>query len=198
MKRLAVLFLLVALPATAQQPVITDFNTNGFVTWTNPDTNAFLATDWTWNLRYNWIEMDSVARATQALMHTSMWDVGDPSVDLEGGLMNLRTYAHSMGDKTDALFVRIRTSPDPPSCGSVTNWLRVCNASTSTVESLTFGIESSIGNRWPQYSVDVPMLPAQSNTAFHAMSFAWPNIFGAWGGETDAARYFIDYTHNGD
>jgi len=44
MRKLFPLFLLVALPATAQQPVITDFNTNGFVTWANPDTNAFFTT----------------------------------------------------------------------------------------------------------------------------------------------------------
>jgi len=195
MRTLAVLLLLsAAVPATAQQPVITDFGTNGMVTWSNPDTNAFFATDWTWNLNYNWIQMDSVARATQSVMHTSMWDVGDPNVAIEEGFLNLRTYAESMGDNTDALFVRIRISSNELWSASVTNWLRVCNASTSALQNLTFGIECATGTR---ESPAAALLPAGSNTAFHAFDYLWPAIFHPWGAEVWPRRYFIAYTQAG-
>lgn len=195
MRRLAILLLLAAaVPVTAQQPEITGFGTNGFVTWTNPDTNAYYAIDWTWNLNYNWIEMDSMARATQALMHASVWDVGDPSVAIEQAFIVLRDYAQSMGDTTDALFVRIRTSTDPPWCGSVTNWLRACNASTSVLENVAFGIEFGTGNR---DSAGVSLLPSGSNTAFNAFGYLWPAIFHPWSAEVQARRYFITYTQAG-
>lgn len=194
-----VLLLAAAVPATAQQPVITDFGTNGMVTWTNPDTNTFFAIDVTWNLNYNWIQMSSTARAKRTVMHTSRWDVGDYGfmIDLEGMFTNMRSFAESMGDRTDALFVRVRISPDCLRSGTVTNWLRVCNASTSVLQNLTFGIESSIGNRWDNYPVDDLSLPPQSNTTFHAMSYTWPIDCVGFGIGDDAARYFIAYTQAG-
>jgi len=197
MRKLVVLFLLVALPATAQNPVITDFNTNGFVTWTNPDTNAFFTTDWTWNLGYTWIEMDSMAQATQHLMHTSVWDVGNPGEDLEDVLMTFRSYAELFGDRTDSLFVRIRISPDEHMSGWVTNWIRVSNASTSALENIEFGLESGIGNRFDRKSV--VLLPPHTNTAFHEVSFAWPdNLFNVIGHELSPVRYYVTYTQNGN
>lgn len=165
MRMFAVLLLSVAAPIMAQQPEILDLAADGFVTWANPDTSAYFATDWTWNLRYDWIQPDSVARATQSVMRTHFLDAGDPAWDDCLGL-NLRTYAGVVGDTADALFVRVRISPEPLTCGRVTNWLRVCNASTSALENLVFGIESGIGNRFDDMSAHVPLLPPQSNTAY--------------------------------
>jgi hypothetical protein len=192
MKSIAVLLLLSILPAAAQRPRILDLTSEEIVTWENPDTNAYFATDWTWNLSYGWVQPDSMARATQAVMQTHISDVGDAGVDFSA----LRVAAAAMGDNTDALFVRIRISPEPLSCGTVTNWIRVCNASTSALENLTFGIESGLGNRG-DWTATASLLPAQSNSMFHAFSFSWPAIYHPWGGEVTAGRYFLAYTQAG-
>lgn len=197
MKTLATSILLAAiLPAAAQQPKIIDFTADGFVTWTNPDTNAFYATDWTWNLRYNWIHADASMRATQSVMQTYIWDVGgDVGGVMENVFVNLRTYAEAFGDAPSGLFVRICTSPTGIGPSSVTNWLRVSNASTSVLENVMFGIETGTGNR--EWSAQVAALPPQSNTAFHAFSFLWPYFSNPFGAEAEATRYFIAYTQSG-
>ena len=193
MRTLSVLLLGMAMSAHAQHPKIIGFDGEAMLMWTNPDTNNYFATDYTWNLNYTWYQPDSYARATQSVMETTLWDVGIPSAPDFSALWSL---AEAMGDNTDNLFVRIRVASEPLESGRVTNWVRVCNSSTSVLENLTFGIESLLGNRG-QWDINVPLLAAHSNTTFHALSFPWPNIFGAWGPETAAGSYYLAYTQAG-
>lgn len=194
MRLLAVLLLLAALPAAAQQPQIFAISADQFVSWTNPNTNNYFATDWTWNLNYTWIQPDSIAHATQTVMHTHIWQVDDIGAGPDFGV--LPYHAAALGDNTDAMFVRIRTSPEPLACGRVTNWLSVCNASTSALENVTFGIESGLGNRG-SWTTNVTLLLPGSVTAPHEFSFNWPAIFHPFGPEYTPGCYYITYDQDG-
>lgn len=162
MKSLAVLLLLVALPAVAQQTEITAFSTNGVLTWTNETSNAYCGVEWSVNLHDTWVGLGRdwwQMQPTGAVVTTQF-----PIELLESFADDMSRTWLGYADRFQAHFFRIVASTNLL-CGQVfTNSIRIVNSSGTSLTNIVLNAVPTKDS--PVIVTNIPSLAPSANTPY--------------------------------
>ena len=134
MRTLAVLLLLAAaVPATAEQPVITDFSSDGALVWTNSQTNVHCGIEWTMDLNWMWLPMDT---GTWDFVTTS--NITTHTLDPSLPWLPDFSFIPEFDRRKDSHFFRIVCASNSLSGPVFSNSVRVVNHSPSAMSNVVF------------------------------------------------------------
>lgn len=149
----------------AQETRIIGFTPLATLTWTNSQTNAYYAIEYTWDFDYGWTAVWDPALNLVATTSVSTAHVGEIADALSSQVWPLLKI-------NPPLFYRIVSSTEPLSSRVVTNEVTLVNAGTSTLTGVSLGYQSPVGSR--SQVVNLDDLAPGSNTEYHAFAETFP------------------------
>lgn len=181
----AMVLLVFAGGANAQDTRIVTFKYGEELVWTNTVTNAYCGVEWTSHLQYPWQAVAAEAPywnipATQTVMAvanfgnlTNLWD-------------QIRFLSTMVGDPIEGVFLRIVSSPNQLGPQYVTNSLSVVNNSASDLSNVVLSAATSIplgtltpnsSSQWIEVAVQWPKTGSGSNIVMSLSSNDWALSF---------------------